>query len=321
MPRRLTHKEFLNKFYEKNEHAQDIEILEDYINSATKMKVKCKKCGYEWAVKPNDLLQGHGCLQCAHKRITQKRTKTQTKFIDELHKVNPNIIVLGDYINNRTKILCRCKKCQHEWETRPYDLLNGHGCAICARKRVSQNQTKTTQEFITKLKQINPNIEVLEDYIKAQTEIKCRCKKCEHQWKVKPYSLLQGHGCPKCSISKGEKRIAQYLDNLGINYIYDKRYFSDLISVNGGLMRPDFIIPSLKIWIEFDGQQHFEPVDFTSAMSEQQIQVNFKIVQQNDQKKNQYAKANNWTLIRIPYTEYDNIEQILDAYLKQEQVI
>lgn len=86
-------------------------------------------------------------------------------------------------------------------------------------------------------------------------------------------------------------------------------------------LRPDFIIPSLKIWIEFDGRQHFEPVDFTSKWNEQQLQEQFKIVQQNDQIKNQYAKDNNWTLIRIPFTEYDNIEQILAEYIEQEQVI
>ena len=84
-------------------------------------------------------------------------------------------------------------------------------------------------------------------------------------------------------------------------------------------MRPDFIIPGLKIWIEYDGEQHFEPVDFTSKMSEEQIQEQFKKVQQNDQIKNQYAKDNNWTLIRIPYWDIDNIEQILDSYLKQEE--
>lgn len=80
------------------------------------------------------------------------------------------------------------------------------------------------------------------------------------------------------------------MDNLGINYIYDKRYFKDLYSTSGTLLRPDFIIPSLKIWIEFDGRQHFEPVDFTSKWNEQQLQEQFKIVQQNDQIKTNTQK-------------------------------
>lgn len=180
----------------------------------------------------------------------------------------------------------------------------------------------THEEFLDKFYKVNThahNIELLEDYTGYSDKIKCKCKIDGYEWGARPYTLLNGHGCPKCSISKGEKRIAQYLDNLGIGYIYNKKYFNDLVGTGGGLLRPDFIIPSLEIWVEFDGRQHFEPVDFTSAMSEQQLQAQFKIVQQNDQIKNQYAKDNNWTLIRIPYTEYDNIEQILSEYIEQEE--
>lgn len=39
------------------------------------------------------------------------------------------------------------------------------------------------------------------------------------------------------------------------------------------------------------------------------------------QSRKPIAKDNNWTLIRIPFTEYDNIEQILAEYIEQEQVI
>ena len=119
---------------------------------------------------------------------------------------------------------------------------------------------------------------------------------------------------------KGEKRIAQYLDNLYIDYIFNMCYFKDLVGTGGGLMRPDFIIPSLKIWIEYDGIQHSEPVDFRGGMSAEEVQQLFNYTQQNDNIKNQYAKDNNWTLIRIPYTEYDNIEQILDSYLEEKNI-
>lgn len=373
MPRKLTHEQFLNKFYEKNKHSNDIEILGTYINSQTKIKCKCKIDGHEWSVKPNDLLNGHGCSKCAglakptteefinklqqvnpnievlgsykNNRIKIKckckidgyiweaapsnllqgygcpkcvglAKPTQEEFIIQLKQINPDIEVLETYINSVTKIKCRCKVCGHEWKTTPRILLNGHGCPKCAGK-----VQLTTNEFKEKLYRINPDIKVLGTYINTITKIKCKCKICGHEWTTRPNDLLNGHGCPKCSISKGEKRIAQYLDNLGINYVYDKPYFNDLVGTGGRLLRPDFIIPSLKLWIEFDGIQHFKPRDFTGKMSEQQIQEQFKLVQQNDQIKDQYAKANNWTLIRIPFTEYDNIEQILVAYLKQEQVI
>lgn len=374
MTRKLTPEQFLNKFYEKNKHAQDIELMEDYINRKTKMRCKCKKCGHEWEAFPGNLLNGAGCIKCS----IIERTKTHEQFITDLHKMNSNIEILGTYINNRTKIQCRCKVCGYEWEVKPNDLLNGYGCPKCGGTaklthkefimRLHQvnpdiqvlgtyinNRTKikckckidgyiweatphnllndvgcpecagniklTQEKFINKLQQVNPDIKVLGTYINNRTKIKCKCKKCEHIWRAIPDGLLRGSGCPKCNTSKGEKSVAQYLDNLGINYIYNKKYFNDLVGIGGRLLRPDFIIPSLKIWIEYDGEQHFKPVNFTGAMSEQQIQEQFKYIQENDQIKDQYAKDNNWILVRIPFTEYDNIEQILAEYIEQEEQV
>lgn len=306
----LTTEEFKEKLYRIN---PNIEVLGTYINDKTKIKCKCKIDGYEWTMTPNNLLQGQGCPECGRKRATQKNTKTQGQFITELYRINPNIEILGTYINSKTKIKCRCKIDGHEWEAMPKDLLHRHGCPKC--------KMITHEEFIERLQQINPDIEILETYINARTKIKCRCAICGHEWKTKPCILLSGHGCPKCKISKGEKRIAQYLDNIGIYYIYDNPYFNDLVGKGGGLMRPDFIIPSLKIWIEYDGIQHYEPKDFRGGMSAEEVQQLFEYTQQNDQIKNQYAKDNNWILVRIPFTEYDNIEQILAEYIEQEKQV
>ena len=314
MPRRLTHEEFLNKFYEKSKHANDIEVVGTYINTRTTIKVKCKKCEHEWEVWPCHLLNGHGCPKCGG---TAK--STHEEFMKKFYKKNKHaqdIEILWTYNTNSTKIKCKCKIDGYEWEVTPNSLLQGKGCPKCV------GLAKLTQkEFITRLQQLNPDIEVLGTYKNMETKIKCRCRIDGHEWTSRPADLLRGTGCPKCNTSKGEKRIAQYLDNIGIDYIYDKQYFKDLVGTGGRLLRPDFIIASLKIWIEYDGIQHYEPIDFTGKMSAKEVQQRFEYTQQNDQRKNQYAKDNNWTLIRIPFTEYDNIEQILAAYLKQEQAV
>ena len=310
-----THDQFLQELQEVN---PNIEVLGTYKNANTKIKCRCKIDGHEWKVVPSSLLRGCGCPKC---KIT-KLAKTHDEFLQELYKINQDIEVLGTYVNTNTKIKVRCKIDEYEWETKPDILLRGHGCPICGEKQRIHKQTKTHEQFIKELQQVNPYIEILGTYINNHTKIKCRCRIDGYEWEVKPSSLLSGQGCPKCNTSKGEKRVAQYLDNLNILYIYDKQYFKDLVSVNGGLMRPDFIIPSLKIWIEYDGEQHFKPVDFSSKMSGKQVQAQFKKVQQNDQIKNEYAEQHGWTLIRIPYWDIDNIEKILENYIKeQEQAI
>jgi len=53
--------------------------------------------------------------------------------------------------------------------------------------------------------------------------------------------------------------------------------------------------------IEYDGQQHFEAVELWGG--EEQL----KIQQERDTRKNQWCKENNIRLIRIPYTEYNNL--------------
>ena len=41
----------------------------------------------------------------------------------------------------------------------------------------------------------------------------------------------------------------------------------------------------------------------------------FKETQENDKIKNEYAKKHNWKLIRIPYWDFDKIEEILEKEL------
>lgn len=57
--------------------------------------------------------------------------------------------------------------------------------------------------------------------------------------------------------------------------------------------------------IEFDGIQHFVPVERFSGLK------TFKQTQWNDKIKNEFCNNNNIKLIRIKYTDYNNIETIL----------
>ncbi len=49
-------------------------------------------------------------------------------------------------------------------------------------------------------------------------------------------------------------------------------------------------------------------------MTIEQAKENLKNIQFRDKIKTDYCKSNNIKLIRIPYTEFNNIEKILDTY-------
>lgn len=52
----------------------NVTIFRDsYINTKYKCKAQCNKCGYIWEIKGNDLLNGHGCPQCAQENLKHKQ--------------------------------------------------------------------------------------------------------------------------------------------------------------------------------------------------------------------------------------------------------
>jgi hypothetical protein len=68
-------------------------------------------------------------------------------------------------------------------------------------------------------------------------------------------------------------------------------------------------LPDYKTIIEYNGIQHYEEnAVFSTRTLEQQ--------QERDYALRQYCKEHNIKLIEIPYTDYDNIEEILTKELK-----
>lgn len=109
------------------------EPIEPYITAKAKIKVRCKRCGYEWKSRPHDLLYGRGCPKCAG---NMRRTIEQ--FRNELRKINQQIEVIDDlYVNDCTKLRVRCLKpdCKYEWSATPHDLLDGNGCPRCRESK------------------------------------------------------------------------------------------------------------------------------------------------------------------------------------------
>ena len=94
-----------------------------------------------------------------------------------------------------------------------------------------------------------------------------------------------------------------------------EKIFSDL---RRGKYRYDFYIPSYngkKILIEVDGEQHF-----TQVKHFQKTRTDFKKTQEHDRRKNSYALANGYLLIRIPYWRIDDIKSIDDLF-KSEFIV
>ena len=176
-----------------------VEVLGQYVNAFTPIRIRCSVCGNEWETKPTNLSRGHGCPKCAknHIRSKSKKQKSHEEYVHDIQTANPNIEIISRYVNSRSKVQCRCKKCGREWAVRS-DMVLVRGCPVCNNKRITK-LNKSHEEFCGELKKVNPEVEVLEKYTSIDTKILVKCKKCGTTWNPIPYNLLKGHGCPICA--------------------------------------------------------------------------------------------------------------------------
>lgn len=132
---------------------------------------------------------------------------------------------------------------------------------------------------------------------------KCSCE-CGGTLITTTKNLMDGHttSCGCFSGSKGENKIKSILQENQINYEQEKQ-FENLILDTQKFARYDFYLPDYNCLIEYDGVQHFKMGNGIFDNPEKFIKT-----QEHDAIKNDYAKKNNFTLIRIPYTHYDDIE-------------
>jgi len=299
--RRKTNEEFVK---ELSQIHPNMKALEPYIKGHSKIEFECQVCGHKWRAYPYAVLQGSGCPKCAN-----RYNRTHEEFVQEMSDINDKIIIKSEFKNIKEKVLVECKVCGHEWFGTPGHLLRGIGCPNCKAIKIGKIRRLDNDTFINRLKEINKDITVLSEYQYANEKVKCSCNNCGHVWYATPYNLLNNHGCPRCTVSKGEKRISDFLSENNIHYESPKKY-QGLNGVKGGLLSYDFYLNQYNLLIEFQGKQHASPVNFTGRGMEDAKQ---RLIVQNehDKRKREYAEQNGINLLEIWYYDFENIESLL----------
>jgi very-short-patch-repair endonuclease len=140
------------------------------------------------------------------------------------------------------------------------------------------------------------------NYINKTTSVKINCSK-HGDFQVKPIEhILYGLKCKKCDESTFTKKIKSILKKNNLNHLQQHK-FDDC--KNHHQLPFDFYIPSKRTCIEFDGIQHFQPVEHFGGIKA------YEQLKQNDKIKNEYCEENYINLIRIRYDQIDRIEEIL----------
>lgn len=181
-----------------------------------------------------------------------------------------------------------------------YHHLAGKGCKKCADELRSENQTSTREVLLQKFESIHGDRYRYSMPPKASygASIEVKCK--EHGFFSQLVKVhLQGKGCPKCSLSKGENAIALFLQRAGIEF--EVEFAVPEISTQNPV-RFDFYIPASKAFIEFDGQHHFMPVNFGGISDEKALEIH-QLVKERDKRKDNWAKVNGFHVLRIKFDE------------------
>lgn len=187
--KRKTNSEFIKEvhYLVGNEYS----VLGEYVTTCVKILMKHNTCNHEYYVTPNHFLKGRRCPKCygTHK----KTTEAFAKEICELTKYEYK--VLGEYVNNCTKILIKHNKCGYEYKVLPNGFLRGSRCPKCY-----ENTKRTTERFRKEIYDlVKDEYSVLDEYINNRTNIKIKHNLCGHIYKVNPSSFLRNHRCPKCA--------------------------------------------------------------------------------------------------------------------------
>lgn len=274
----------------------------NYINNRTKVCIICPKHG-EFEQTPSDHLSGCGCPKC-----NMYTTEYFVKVAKKTHgdKYNYDKVV---YKKFDIPVIITCP-IHGDFLQKPGVHLMGSGCPKCAIDKIKESCTWSTEKFIQEARKIHGNKYDYSkvNYINNYTPVTIICP-VHGEFQQIPSNHLNGAGCSKCTkTSKGEKEIMNLLNSNNIEYITQYKLESKINP--SGYMLVDFYLPRLNIFIEYNGEQHYVPINVMGG------QLQFKQQQARDEELRQYCIDNNIKLIEIKYDEDVWVE--LEAQLFNE---
>lgn len=115
---------------------EEYSVVEPYVNSRTKVRIRHNVCGSEYMANPRNILRGSTCLECSYKIRAEKLRKNQEdwdRFVYE--ETRGEYLFIEEYVNDSTKIKVLHKVCGLHYKAKPNDFINGHRCPNCIESK------------------------------------------------------------------------------------------------------------------------------------------------------------------------------------------
>jgi len=272
-------------------------------NRTNKNKTGCPCCARQKVCKEN-------CLETLYPELSREWHSTKNG------KITPKNIMP----KSNKKAWWKCSK-KHEWKSviSNRTTLN-RNCPYCCNQKVYKNNCLSTKfPKIAKEWDSIKNKKITPKNVTPGTNKKawwiCSTNKL-HKWETTIKSRSRGKGCPYC-FKKNEAKVKNILLKhfKNWNIKYNKKIWDRYKKYNHRRYC-DFWIEkqNIKIMVEYDGEQHFKPVQF-GGMNIEKAQKIFKNTQIKDKLDKEFCKENNIILHRIKYDE-DKEKSIKELKIK-----
>ena len=315
--------EFRGKKHRKNDFVERAKEIHGnkYDYSKTKYETSHKKviiiCPIhgEFQQLAGQHLKGRGCFKCGREITGKKKKKSQEDFINDAKSIHGNKFLYDkvNYLDSKIKVIITCPK-HGDFLISPYNLLAGKGCKKCYYETISERVSLTQEEFVNRCKEIHGG-----KYDYSKSIYKGKDKKvliiCPIHGEFKQLAghHMRGHGCPHCMRSLGEEEIANILNELKVDYIPQYRISNDNLFCKSKVLKVDFYLPKYGVFIEYNGAQHYKPIEHFGGESK------FEQQKERDMALRQFCNERNIKLIEISYKEFGNIENIIKRTIKSKR--
>lgn len=273
-------------------------VSDSYTSVHKKLTIKCPQ-NHTFNMTYANFQQGQRCPTCGVK-VRSEKAKYDYDEVKSCLGSEGYELLSDEYINVKEKLKLKCPQ-GHIWEVTLDSFNSGSRCKHC------YGNIKFDFEYVKEYIESFGYKLLSSTYLNCDSKLDLECPN-GHKFRMSFYNFKnKNNRCSICSCSKGEDRICSILNRVKIRYKSQYKFKNCKFK---NVLPFDFYLPNYNACIEYDGEQHFRPVERFGGLE------GFIDTKIRDTIKNVYCKNNDITLIRIPYWEFDNIENILKANLK-----
>jgi rubredoxin len=283
--RRASSRKLDFRSFKRDMEQKGIEVLSSvYVNSVSRLQLRCKKCKRRWNARPYDLRRATvGCPHCGHRKGGQMRAYSRERIERELAKLR--ITLLSAYETSQKPIRVRFEQCGHAVMRTWNEIQRGVGCPKCA-----PNKPLTSKLYrAIAAKHGGKVLEI------AKTSNRHSIWRCSlgHIFR-RPYISIKELGtfCTVCSGAYAEMLCRMAVEKL-FRKPFERIRMAGMKSLRGRPLELDIYNDDLKIAVEHHGSQHYEAVEHWTG------EVGLKTQKLHDQRRREFCLENGILLIEI----------------------